>query len=56
MSGKKESISLHGLTDKIVGNLAEKLSMVDKKHLLMMNVPYLIVFYLADKLAWLYRH
>ena len=56
MSGKKESISLHDLADKIVGNVTEKLSMVDKKRLLMMNVPYIIVFYLADKLAWLYRH
>ncbi|MZT65481.1 DUF4368 domain-containing protein [Blautia sp. BIOML-A1] len=28
---------------------------VDKKRLLMMNIPYVIVFYLADKLAWLYR-
>ncbi len=56
MSGKKERISLHGLADKIAGNLKEKFSMVDKKRLLMMNVPYLIVFYLVDKLAWLYRH
>mgnify|MGYP006940164517 FL=1 len=22
----------------------------------MMNLPYVIVFYLADKVAWLYRH
>ena len=56
MSGKKEGASLHGLTDKIAGNLSEKLSTIDKKRLLMMNVPYIIVFYLADKLAWLYRH
>ncbi|MEY8327209.1 type IV secretory system conjugative DNA transfer family protein [Lachnospiraceae bacterium 54-11] len=40
----------------MAGNLKEKFSMVDKKRLLMMNVPYIIVFYLADKLAWLYRH
>ena len=56
MSGKKEGISLHGLTDKIAGNFTDKLSMIDKKRLLMMNLPYIIVFYLADKLAWLYRH
>ena len=30
--------------------------MIDKKRLLMMNVPYMIAFYLADKLSWLYRH
>ena len=51
MSGKKEGISLHGLTDKIAGNFTDKLSMIDKKRLLMMNLPYIIVFYLADKLA-----
>lgn len=56
MSGKKESVSLHDLTGKITGSLAEKFSMIDKKRLLMMNVPYIIVFYLVDKLAWLYRH
>lgn len=56
MSGKKENISLHNLTDKIVGSFAERLSMINKKRLLMMNVPYIIVFYLTDKLAWLYRH
>ncbi len=56
MSGKKEGISLHDLTGKIAGSLSEKLSTIDKKRLLMMNVPYIIVFYLADKLAWLYRH
>lgn len=56
MSGKKENVLLHNLTDKIVGSFVEKLSMIDKKRLLMMNVPYIIVFYLTDKLAWLYRH
>lgn len=56
MSGKKEGISLHSLTDKIAGSFAEIFSMIDKKRLLMMNVPYIIVFYLTDKLAWLYRH
>ena len=56
MSGKKESVSLHDLTGKIAGSLAEKLSTIDKKRLLMMNVPYIIVFYLVDKLAWLYHH
>ena len=56
MSGKKEGLSLHGLTDKIMGGFAEKVSMADKKRLLMKNVPYIIVFYLTDKLSWLYRH
>ena len=56
MSGKKEGLSLYGLTDKIMGGFAEKVSMADKKRLLMTNVPYIIVFYLTDKLSWLYRH
>ncbi len=56
MSGKKESISLHSLTGNIAGGLTDKLSTIDKKRLLMMNVSYIIVFYLVDKLAWLYRH
>ena len=56
MSGKKEGLSLHGLTDKIMGGFAEKVSMADKKRLLMTNVPYIIVFYLTDKLSWLYLH
>lgn len=42
--------------DKLLRGLTENLSMIDKKRLIMMNVPYIIVFYLVDKLAWLYRH
>lgn len=41
--------------DKFVRSLKEKIPAADKKRLLMMNIPYIIVFYLADKLAWLYR-
>lgn len=29
---------------------------VDVKRLVMLNIPYIIVFYLVDKVAWLYRH
>lgn len=36
--------------------IKEKLSFVNGKKLLMRNLPYVIVFYLADKVAWLYRH
>ena len=32
------------------------MSSVDVKHIVMLNIPYMIVFYLVDKLAWLYRH
>ena len=44
------------VTDKLLHGMTDKLSMIDKKRLLMMNIPYIIVFYLADKLSWLYRH
>nr|WP_303007555.1 type IV secretory system conjugative DNA transfer family protein [uncultured Anaerostipes sp.] len=29
---------------------------IDGKRLIMLNIPYVIVFYLADRVAWLYRH
>lgn len=41
---------------KLRHGIADRFSTVDKKRLLTMNVPYIIVFYLVDKLAWLYRH
>lgn len=47
---------LSKVIDKLLHGLTENLSMIDKKRLLIMNVPYIIVFYLADKLAWLYRY
>ncbi len=39
-----------------MGMIREKVSSVDRKRLVMLNVPYVIVFYLVDKVAWLYRH
>lgn len=33
-----------------------KLPSVDRKRLIMLNIPYVIVFYLIDKAAWLYRY
>lgn len=41
---------------KLWHGIADRFSAVDKNRLLTMNVPYIIVFYLVDKLAWLYRH
>lgn len=29
---------------------------MDIKRIAILNLPYLIVFYLADKISWLYRH
>ncbi len=50
---KPESVPLSG---KLMGMIREKVSSVDRKRLVMLNVPYVIVFYLVDKVAWLYRH
>lgn len=29
---------------------------IDVKKLLILNIPYVIVWYLVDKITWLYRH
>lgn len=57
-AGKKKDpqAGFSQVMDKVLGGIKDKLALIDKKRLLMMNVPYIIVFYLADKLSWLYRH
>lgn len=44
------------LPGKLVRSLGEKLPSIDGKRLAIQSVPYVIVFYLVDKIAWLYRH
>lgn len=44
------------LPRKMKSMICEKMPPVDVKRLAMLNIPYVIVFYLVDKLAWLYRH
>lgn len=39
-------------SEKVKGNLPP----VDGKRLFVLNIPYVIVFYLIDKVAWLYRY
>ena len=41
---------------KLSETVKSNLPPVDRKRLLMMNIPYVIVFYLIDKVAWLYRY
>lgn len=41
---------------KISAGIHGKLQMMDKKKAIAMNIPYMIMFYLADKEAWLFRH
>ena len=61
MSGKqkKKQAASTGLTDlpgKWIRSLTEKMPVIDRKRLVIQNIPYVIVFYLVDKIAWLYRH
>ncbi len=41
---------------KITGVVTDKIGTVDTKKVIARNIPYTIVFYLVDKVAWLYRH
>lgn len=56
---RKEPIKNRGFPEVIremISGVRGRLPPVDKKQLVMVNIPYLMVFYLVDKLAWLYRH
>lgn len=41
---------------KLFGEIGEWMQTVDKKRLFTRGIPYIIIFYLVDKLAWLYRY
>ena len=58
MSRKKKQAhaGIPELMRKLAGSVKERLLPVDTKRLIMLNIPYVIVFYLVDKVAWLYRH
>ena len=58
MSRKKKQVQagIPELIKKIAGDVKGRLPPVDAKRLIMLNIPYVIVFYLVDKVAWLYRH
>lgn len=53
---QKEHADFPEQVKKLAGNLKGRLPPIDKKRLFMRNLPYVVVFYLADKVAWLYRH
>lgn len=58
MSGKKQKADA-GIPEwigRLAGSIKGRLPPIDKKRLIMLNIPYVIVFYLADRVAWLYRH
>lgn len=54
---QKETLKkfLAPVLEKIVGTVREKVSSIDWKRSFIRNIPYFIVFYLADKVGWLYR-
>ncbi len=61
MTGKKKTTARQGTgaveyARKQANKFAAMLPVVDGKRLAMRNVPYVIVFYLVEKLAWLYRY
>ena len=41
---------------KMSAMLHEKLQTIHLKKVIMMNIPYIICFYVVEKEAWLYRH
>ena len=53
---KQAHAGIPELMRKLAGNVKERIPPVDTKRLIMLNIPYVIVFYLVDKVAWLYRH
>ena len=58
MSGKKQKADA-GIPEwirKLAGGIRGRMPPIDGKRLIMLNIPYVIVFYLADRVAWLYRH
>jgi type IV secretion system protein VirD4 len=40
----------------LLGNMAGRLPSMDRKQLAIMSIPYVIVFYLVEKSAWLFRY
>ena len=48
---KKKS---YAATGRLINTFKERSASMDFKRLAILNVPYVIVFYLADKIAWLY--
>lgn len=41
---------------KLQASLQQKLANIDIKKQIIMNIPYLLIFYVVEKCAWLYRH
>ena len=53
---QSDEMKLSDLPGKLLHSLMEKLPPIDGKRLAIQSIPYVIIFYLVDKVAWLYRH
>lgn len=53
MSKKKAKARSPGKLENVI---RQKCAKVSVRKLIAMNIPYLIIFYLVEKCAWLYRH
>lgn len=53
MKKKKPRVRSPGKLEQMI---KRKMATIDLKKVIMMNIPYMIVFYVVDKGAWLYRH
>ena len=47
---------MHQIRDTLQGILQERMGTVQFRKILIAGTPYLIIFYLVEKEAWLYRH
>lgn len=61
MTEKKKKVSsqepgIKALLKKLWRKIADQFPTVDRKKMVIQNIPYVIVFYLVEKLAWLYRY
>lgn len=41
---------------KVAAAISGKMQSADMKKLILLNFPYIIAFYMVEKVAWLYRH
>ena len=53
---KKKKPGIRGLSANLKEWLMEKIASIDIKRAAILNIPYVIVFYLMDKTACLYRY
>ena len=55
-SGKKKDTLPASYIKKIWADITGRLQMMDGKKMMIGSIPYIIIFYVIEKEAWLYRH